>query len=63
MSRRHPHDSPSDIAQIRGARALWAAQEGTAPKKHRRRQHRARGKDAEAQRLDAIARWLVSDDK
>ena len=69
MSRRHPNSS-SDVAQLREARALWLAKEGAnqrdpaAPeKKFRRRGPRMRGRDSEAQRLDAIARWLVSDEK
>lgn len=69
MSRRHPNN-PSDVERLREARALWLAKEGAnqrdpaAPeKKFRRRGPRVRGRDIEAQRLDAVARWLVSDEK
>jgi len=63
MSRRHPNNGPSDIGAIRDARSGRADAGSRPQKRHRRRQNRARGVDHEAQRLDAIARWLVSDEK
>lgn len=65
MSRRHPNkQSDGAIRDARTGRAEPMQSAAPQPqKRHRRRQNRARGVDHEAQRLDAIARWLVSDDK
>lgn len=56
---------PSDIGAIldaRGGRQKTPLPPSPASRKrHRRRQNRSRSIDREADRLDAIARWLVSD--